>query len=240
MDVSPVFDNVIVDLQNLDQEPAQDRVPVFDINNVHNVDDVFVDCDDLCVDDNVCGSYVPKLSVFDNQSSSSSNIYSQAFSINPSPLKPHVFRQYLKGYNKFDKAQLLHNLEFGIRVPSSIVCDMSLPIPDNHASAIRFKEPVQKMISKSLENGWVAGPYDCRPVDLIVSPLASVPKKDTGVRRVIHNLSFPLKNSVNSHIPRHFCTVSYENIDDCVNIIAELGPGALIAKGDIKDAFYSL
>ncbi len=69
--------------------------------------------------------------------------------------------------------------------------------------------------------------------------MASVPKKDTGVRRVIHDLSFPRGNSVNSHIPRHFCTVSYETIDDCVNIIASLGPGCLIAKGDIKDAFYT-
>ncbi len=42
VDVTPVFDNVIVDLQHLDQEPALDHVPVFDINNVQNLDDDFV------------------------------------------------------------------------------------------------------------------------------------------------------------------------------------------------------
>ena len=55
---------------------------------------------------------------------------------------------------------------------------------------------------------------------------------------MIHNLSHPKGNSVNSNIPSSFCAVSYETIDDCINIVAKLGKDCLIAKADVKDAFY--
>ncbi len=86
----------------------------------------------------------------------------------------------------------------------------------------------------------VAGPFDNRPAQLIVSHLASIPKKDTDDRRVIHNLSYPLKKSVNYHIHNDFCKVQYETIDVCINLLASLGKGAQIAKADVKDAFYCM
>ena len=45
---------------------------------------------------------------------------------------------------------------------------------------------------------------------------------------------------VNSNIPDEFSKVSYENLDTCINIIASIGKGTLIAKGDILDAYYIL
>ncbi len=127
-----------------------------------------------------------------------------------------------------------------MRVPSTLLFDCNAPIVENHQSAKVHEQSVQKMITSNLEKGWIAGPFDNRPDQLIVSPLASIPKKDTDARRVIHNLSFPYKNSVNSHIHHDFCEVQYETIDVCVNILSSLGKGAEIAKGDVENAFYTM
>ena len=84
----------------------------------------------------------------------------------------------------------------------------------------------------------MAGPFASpTPPDLIISPLGVVPKKTPGEYRLIHDLSFPKDNSVNSHIPKIFTEVQYELPDDCISIICSLGPNCLITKADIKDAF---
>ncbi len=66
------------------------------------------------------------------------DIYSKEFEINPSPLNPERFKVWLEGYDEFLKAELLHNLTEGIRVPSLNVCDDNVQIPLNHASAYTF------------------------------------------------------------------------------------------------------
>ena len=73
--------------------------------------------------------------------------------------------------------------------------------------------------------------------NLILSPLAIVPKRDPGEFRLLHDLSFPKHNSVNSHIPRDFTTVQFELLDTCIERILEIGVGCQVAKADLKDAF---
>ncbi|MCP3932123.1 MAG: hypothetical protein GY705_23875, partial [Bacteroidetes bacterium] len=96
------------------------------------------------------------------------------------------------------------------------------------------------MLSKEMLLGRIAGPFDQLPQDLIVSPLAAVPKKEVGKIRIIHNLSFPLNDSVNSNIPRDFCFVEYELIDTCIQIVANLGRHCLMSKCDLCSAFRLL
>ncbi|MCP3890193.1 MAG: hypothetical protein GY702_15175, partial [Desulfobulbaceae bacterium] len=217
-----------------------DFVDIYDDNNVGaldsgNVNDNMVNVDQL---DGLAQENLPCIKVSENVDCS--DIYSVEFDRNPSPLKPEKFLIWLDGYDKFEKAQLLHNLNNGIRVPSSKDCSNQLDIPLNHNSTYSFQESVQKKISSNLDKGWVAGPFPIRPKDLIVSPLASIPKKESGSRRVIHNLSHPYGDSVNSNIPSHFSKVSYETLDTCIDIIASIGEGTLVAKGDILDAYYIL
>ena len=86
--------------------------------------------------------------------------------------------------------------------------------------------------------GRLAGPFDVpTPSNVIISPLGVVPKKTPGEYRLIHDLSFPKFNSVNSHINKFHTEVSYELLDHCITIIQAIGPKCLIAKADIKDAF---
>ena len=84
------------------------------------------------------------------------------------------------------------------------------------------------------------GPFESPLPNSIISPLGLVPKKDRGQYRLIHDLSFPRNNSVNSHIDPVFTAVSYELLDHCIDIIVKLGKGCWIAKADLKDAFRIL
>ena len=94
------------------------------------------------------------------------------------------------------------------------------------------------MLDKEKSLGRVAGPFQSPPLsNMVFSPLGLVPKKEPGDFRLIHDLSYPKANSVNSHIAPEFSAVSFEMLDDCIRIMLELGKGCLIAKADLKDAF---
>ncbi len=82
-------------------------------------------------------------------------MYNQAFLQNPSPLKRHVFRHYLQDYDKFEAPQLLHDLEIGIRIPSTLPFDSKAPIVENHQSDKVHEKSVQSMMSSNLKKGWL-------------------------------------------------------------------------------------
>lgn len=71
---------------------------------------------------------------------------------------------------------------------------------------------------------------------LQVSPLGLVPNKESDFR-LIHDLSFPESDSINSFIDPAACSVHYASIDDAAATITSLGPGIYLAKSDIKSAF---
>jgi hypothetical protein len=68
------------------------------------------------------------------------------------------------------------------------------------------------------------------------SPLGLVPKADGGFRR-IHNLSWPQGLSVNDAIPDEYAALQYASIDQVLSLVRAAGPGAILLKRDIKDAF---
>ena len=54
---------------------------------------------------------------------------------------------------------------------------------------------------------------------------------------LITDLSFPPGSSVNDEIDPSFCSLSYLSTDTVALAVAELGPGALLAKVDIESAY---
>jgi hypothetical protein len=58
--------------------------------------------------------------------------------------------------------------------------------------------------------------------------------------RLVHDLSFPKKSGINATISRDFSAVQYETIEAIMNMVLECGPGCLIAKADIENAFRIL
>ena len=126
----------------------------------------------------------------------------------------------------------------GFRIPSSIQHPTTSYNYDNHASAFQHSNFVTTKLSREIGMGRVAGPFDVpTPADVILSPLGVVPKKTPGEYRLIHDLSFPKLDSVNSHIEKVYTEVTYELFDHCLSIVQSIGPGCLIAKADVKDAF---
>jgi len=116
-----------------------------------------------------------------------------------------------------------------------------VPVLRNHASIQANPRAAEQKISKEVALGRVKGPFAAPPLPhFIVSPLGLVPKRDPGQFRLIHDLSYPRGDSVNSHIPRYESTVECELLDHCVELLFGLGRGALMAKADLKDAFRIL
>ncbi|TFY57507.1 hypothetical protein EVJ58_g6982 [Rhodofomes roseus] len=83
------------------------------------------------------------------------------------------------------------------------------------------------------------GPFPAPPLaDFRCSPLGTVTRKrKPGKFRVINHLSWPDGTSVNDGIADHEAYIAYESFDKAVSELARLGPGTLLAKLDLKDAF---
>ena len=105
-------------------------------------------------------------------------------------------------------------------------------------SVLNDPQAAIRKLQQELDAGRLAGPFDSKPFpDFVISPLGLIPKKEAGEFRLIHDLSFPHYDSVNDHIPKEACRVSYETLDDIVALVKTNGPGSLIAKADIESAF---
>ena len=74
------------------------------------------------------------------------------------------------------------------------------------------------------------------PPNFRTSGLGLVPKHDGGWR-IIYHLSAPFAQSINDFIDPELYSLSYCTIDDAYAILNNLGPGALMSKIDLKNAF---
>ena len=81
----------------------------------------------------------------------------------------------------------------------------------NHKFAIENPgKAYEKLAKESLLNR-IAGPFKAPPLkNLVCSPLGLVPKNVPVKFRLIHDLSYPKGNSVNSLIPQENSTVKYD------------------------------
>ncbi|VDI48289.1 Hypothetical predicted protein [Mytilus galloprovincialis] len=86
----------------------------------------------------------------------------------------------------------------------------------------------------------MAGPFDHPPLPTLrISPIFLAEKKN-GDYRLIHNLSYPLHNSVNDFIDEKYCSVQYSGIDDAVRLVQNIGIAGKLSKSDVKSAFRLL
>ncbi len=107
----------------------------------------------------------------------------------------------------------------------------------NLRSAYDHPDVVDRLLAKETQLGHVAGPFAHPPFNpLHCSGLGLVPKDTTDWRLIFH-LSAPVGDSVNDHISPSQFTLHYSSVDDAIAMLHRLGPGALMAKADIKSAF---
>ena len=164
-------------------------------------------------------------------------IYDLWYDTSRFPIKWQSLQKFLRGYNPARASKVISSLKEGVHLYSTLTDSDGSSDTHIQPSALEHPDIVDAKLQEELAQGRIAGPFSIKPQGLIVSPLALVPKKEPNSYRIIHNLSFPHNASVNSHTPKELTTVSYETLDHCVSIIAQLGRGCLVSKTDIRNAF---
>ena len=117
----------------------------------------------------------------------------------------------------------------------------------NHAGANDFPEDVTYYLGKEALDSCVLGPFKKNPFssNIKISPLNTVPKKDTDERRVILDLSMPKGNAINNFVDKDFylgekVDLVFPKVDDFVKLIRAKGPGCLLFKRDLRKAYRQI
>lgn len=132
---------------------------------------------------------------------------------------------------------LLHIIDYGAAIGY-----VGPPAPQhcrNLSTALAHPDTVAADIAALCSRQRMHGPFAAPPLaHFRTSPLGIVsrPRKPKKLR-VINHLSWPRGSSVNDGIPDSESHITYESFDSAVAEIRSLGPGTLLAKLDLKDAF---
>ena len=124
----------------------------------------------------------------------------------------------------YEDKQVCDFLEFGWPI-GHIGKPFTSTVRKNHGGATEFPEDINKYLNKESDYRSVLGPFKNSPFEQIaLSPLNSVPKRDSQERRVILDLSFPESISVNDGILKdnylgENISVSYPSVDDLISLI---------------------
>ena len=106
---------------------------------------------------------------------------------------------------------------------------------------IRIGSPIElwNKVMKEVSLGRYAGPFEQPPFEYFVqSPIGLVPKDKGQKTRLIFHLSYPRDgDSVNSGIPKEYCSVKYPNFEEAVRICLQEGRECYISKSDMSSAF---
>lgn len=155
------------------------------------------------------------------------------------PIQVDKLASYLDGYDPSLAQFLISGFTFGFRIPYK--GQRAFRVSRNLSSLNNNDGILQSKLSNELRAHRIAGPYPNPPFPNIqVSPLGLVPKKAVGEFRLIHHLSYPEGMSINHNIPKDLCTVQYQSVETAINIIRQLGRGALLAKTDLENAYKQI
>lgn len=114
----------------------------------------------------------------------------------------------------------------------------------NHTSANQYSKQIDKFLEKEIELGGIIGPSVERPFHpwIHAAPLMSRPKKDSDKRRVIADLTYPEKCSINAYIMKNGVwgetrCHSLPTVEALVEKLKIVGSGAYMSVIDISRAY---
>ena len=142
--------------------------------------------------------------------------------------------------NQFSKL-ILEGIQFGFHIGFDYRAQHRAlkPCKKNLHSTTEHPEVVEAYLRKELAQGRIA--HIRNPASLPwyhTSAFGVIPKKGKPGRwHLILDLSAPESHSVNDGIQKDICSLSYISIDNVAKTVAQLGPGSLLAKADIKEPF---
>ncbi|KAL7278212.1 hypothetical protein ACG7TL_008187 [Trametes sanguinea] len=158
-----------------------------------------------------------------------------------SSLQRDVWAAYLTDYpDQHFVSSLLHIIDFGAAL--GFIGSAKSQDCRNLTTALDHPATVSADIAALLPRQRIHGPFPAPPLEHFrSSPLGVVSRpRNPSKLRVIHHLSWPHGDSVNDGIPDSESHISYESFDSAVAAIRRLGPGTLLAKLDLKDAFRQI
>ena len=152
------------------------------------------------------------------------------------PIRPLILEWELRDHHdKTFVEQLLSDIRHG--------CDIGFTGPQfaytasNLQSAFSQPSILDNALVTECSLNRVLGPFDSPPLpNFRCSGLGLVPKQDGGWRTIYH-LSAPLGKSINDFINPDTYTLTYCSVDDAFAIVNLLGPGTLLSKIDLQNAF---
>ena len=155
-----------------------------------------------------------------------------------SPVDWRAMEVMLEGYH--DKDYVIDGFQHGFRIGVNDNNVKLRSLVQRTASSIDMT--LVTKLNSELAAGRVLGPYRAQPIPgMQVSPLYTIPKKEEGKYRMIHDLSQPKTGSVNDNIAPEMSTVQYCSVADVVRHIQDSGDrDYFMAKVDMKDAYRSV
>ena len=153
----------------------------------------------------------------------------------PPPLLKHIAAWERCLHEDNDKDFILHGIRHGFSLIDSDV-DIDDIAPAQVTNNLSTRSPlIQPIISEAINDELLSGGYvKCSDEPKIISALSAIPKPDGGIR-LIHDLSRPNNQSVNSYATKDYC--KYETINDALSLIQ---PGWFMAVVDLKSAYRSV
>lgn len=150
--------------------------------------------------------------------------------------------ELLYGYH--DK-EIVEWLRFGWPIGRPLEAPDPQPILLNHKGATLYPDHIDQYLKKEIQANATIGPFIGIPFRnrIGISPITSRPKRsNTQTRRVILDLSLPLKASVNDYIPKdHYLNqpfkLRYPTIDTLAKRVFDIGTQALIYRVDEERSF---
>ena len=160
----------------------------------------------------------------------------------PSGLHIDAWRTYLEDY---DDVEVCDFLEYGW--PSNFNHNACLQSTlRNHKSGLEFGSHIDAYIETELGKYALLGPFSAPPVvPLHLSPVMTRPKKDSDLRRIVVDLSWPHGMAVNDGIPTDQYLdkpfhLTLPTVDYMTSRVRELGSGCFLYKLDLSRGYRQL
>ena len=159
------------------------------------------------------------------------------------PLNVDAWQQALADHPDQTFAQyILRGIQQGFHIGADRSCLSLRPGPRNFPSARQHPMLVRGYIADEVKQGRLLGPVPGHLAPLChCSPIGIIPKPhQPGKWRLIVDLSSPGGHSVNDAISPQVAHMQYASVLDAAAMIRHLGPGTLMAKMDLQNAYRVL
>ena len=155
------------------------------------------------------------------------------------PLRVEAWSWDLRHHPDEEFAQyILRGIQQGFRIGFNRQAVQCRSAKRNMLSAEQNPEVVDQYLRKEWEAGRVVGPLPRHLAGLQVSRFGVIPKPhQPGKWRLIVDLSYPKKASVNDGIDLDLCSLVYTSVDEAVNRVLQRGRGTQLAKLNIASAY---